>query len=97
MTTYDITDGVEKNDAFCIRVFEQWQYYMLVGLTSLTDIFNPDCIVISGGMCKFIDIQKMQDNINKESVVTDVKVKIARTENSAGMIGAGILAIKQLI
>ncbi len=96
ITTYDITDGVEKNDAFCIRVFEQWLYYMFVGLVSLTDIFNPDCIVISGGMCKFIDVQKMEDNINKESVVTNVKVKIAQTENLAGMIGASILALKQL-
>lgn len=94
ITTYDITDGVEKNDAFSIRVFEQWLHYMFVGLVSLTDIFNPDCIVISGGMCKFIDVQKMEDNINKESVVTDVKVKIAQTENRAGMIGAGILALK---
>ena len=85
---------VKKNDAFSIRVFEQWLHYMFVGLVSLTDIFNPDCIVISGGMCKFIDVQKMEDNINKESVVTDVKVKIAQTENRAGMIGAGILALK---
>ena len=93
ITTYDITDGVAKKDAFSVRVFEQWLYYMFIGLVSLTDIFNPDCIVISGGMCKFIDVQKMEDNINKESVVTDVKVKIAQTENRAGMIGAAILAL----
>lgn len=93
ITTYDITDGVEKGDAFCIKVFEQWQYYMFVGLVSLTDIFNPDCIVISGGMCAFVDINKMEENINSESVVTPVKVKVAQTENRAGMIGAGVLAL----
>lgn len=94
LTTYDITDGVTENDAFCLKVFEQWQYYMFVGLVSLTDIFNPDCIVISGGMCDFVDIQKMEDEINCESVVTSVKVVKAHTKNRAGMIGAGLLALK---
>lgn len=94
ITTYDITDGVEKGDEFSIKVFEQWQYYMFVGLVSLTDIFNPDCIVISGGMCAFVDIEKMEEKINSESVVTPVKVKIAQTENRAGMIGAGVLALE---
>lgn len=45
-------------------------------------------------MCNFIDIKKLEENINKESVVTDVKVKIALTENNAGMIGAGVLALQ---
>ena len=93
ITTYDITDGVEKKDEFCLKVFEQWQYYMFVGLVSLTDIFNPDCIVISGGMCEFVDTQKLEDMINTESVVTPVKVKSALTKNNAGMIGAGLLAL----
>lgn len=94
ITTYDITDGVKNDDAFCRRVFKQWQCYLFVGLVSLTNVFNPDCIVISGGMCKFIDIKKLEENINKESVVTDVKVKVAMTENNAGMIGAGVLALQ---
>lgn len=94
ITTYDITDGVKNDDAFCKRVFEQWQCYLFVGLVSLTNVFNPDCIVISGGMCNFIDIKKLEENINKESVVTDVKVKVAMTENNAGMIGAGVLALQ---
>lgn len=93
ITTYDITDGVEKGDEFSIRVFNQWIDYMFVGLVSLTDIFNPDCIVISGGMCAFVDAEKMEQRINSESVVTDVKVKIAQTKNNAGMIGAGLLAL----
>lgn len=93
LTTYDITDGVSKNDPFSIRVFNQWIEYMYVGLVSLTDIFNPDCIVISGGMCEFVDTQKMEDKINNESVVTPVKVRLAHTKNNAGMIGAGLLAL----
>ena len=94
LTTYDIIDGIKLQDAFSLKVFEQWQYYMLVGLVSLTDIFNPDCIVISGGMCKFIDIKKLEREINEESVVANTVVKVAATENNAGMIGAALLALE---
>ena len=94
ITTYEIMDGVQKNDAFCVRVFNQWVDYIFIGLVSLTDIFNPDCIVISGGMCNYIDTKSLQERINKESVVTDVEVKIAQTENHAGMIGAALLALE---
>ncbi len=95
ITTYDITDGVQAKDAFCIKVFNQWMEYMFVGLVSLTDIFNPDCIVISGGMCNFVDVEQLENKINAESVVTDVKVKLAVTGNNAGMIGAGVLALSR--
>lgn len=94
ITTYDITDGLQAKDAFSVRVFNQWMEYMYIGLVSLTDIFNPDCIVISGGMCNFVDVQQLEDKINAESVVTDVKVKRATTGNNAGMIGAGVLALE---
>lgn len=96
ITTYDITDGKEQGDAFAVRVYNQWIDYMFTGLVSLTDIFNPDCIVISGGMCRFVDAKAMEEKINKESVVADVKVKLAETENNAGMIGAGLLALENL-
>ena len=94
ITTYDITDGLQAKDAFSVIVFNQWMEYMYIGLVSLTDIFNPDCIVISGGMCNFVDVQQLEDKINAESVVTDVKVKRATTGNNAGMIGAGVLALE---
>lgn len=94
-TTYDITDGVEKNDAFSIAVFEMWLKCLETGLVSLTDIFNPDCIVISGGMCRFVDTQKLEQAVNAESVVADTVVRPAKTGNHAGMIGAGVLALGQ--
>ena len=45
-------------------------------------------------MCNYIDTKSLQERINKESVVTDVEVKIAQTENHAGMIGAALLALE---
>lgn len=93
VTSYDIIEGVQKDDSYSKMVFNQWIEYMCLGLTNLTNIFNPDCIVISGGLCEHIDMNYLQDKINSESVVSPVVVKIATTKNNAGMIGAGLLAL----
>ncbi len=93
VTSYDILDGVDKSDAFSKKVFNQWIEYMCLGLTNLTNIFNPDCIVISGGLCEYIDMNYLQNKINAESVVSPVVVRMAATKNNAGMIGAGLLAL----
>lgn len=96
LTTYDITNGVENNDGFCQKVFNQWQEYIFVGLVNLVDIFNPEIIVISGGMGKFARVDELQERINNESVVTPVLVKHAVTGNDAGMIGAALLGLRRI-
>ena len=96
LTTYDITNGVENNDGFCQKVFNQWQEYIFVGLVNLVDIFNPEIIVISGGMGKFARVGELQERINNESVVTPVLVKHAVTGNDAGMIGAALLGLRRI-
>jgi hypothetical protein len=45
-------------------------------------------------MCNFIDIKKLEKEINKESVVANTVVKVATTENNAGMIGAALSALE---
>ena len=96
ITTYDITDGLTKGDKFSELVFEQWQEYIFVGLVSLVDIFNPETVVISGGMGKFADIKRLEEKINNGSVVPDVTVKHAALDNDAGMVGAALLGLRQL-
>ncbi len=94
LTTYDITDGVQKGDMFSIQVFNQWQEYIFVGLVSLVDIFNPEVVVISGGMGKFANIEMLEEKINKESVVAPVKIRHAEMGNDSGMIGAALLGLR---
>ena len=94
LTSYDVIEGVKKNDEFSKKVFEQWEEYIYVGLVSLTDIFDPACIVISGGMGEFVNIKKLEEKVNEELVVPSTKIKLAEMKNNAGMVGAALLAIK---
>ena len=93
ITTYDIIEGVENSDTFSKKVFELWQDHIYAGLVSLVDIFDPECVVISGGMGEFIDIPALETKVNSELVVPPMKLRLAKMKNNAGMIGAALLAL----
>ena len=93
VTTYDVIDGLKTNDKLMTKCFNQWQDDILNGLIGLANIFDPDCIVLSGSMAEFTDTDYLERNINKEIITTPTKVLKATTGNYAGMIGAALLAL----
>lgn len=97
LTTYDIVEGVKNNDKFSLKVYEIWKSDIIRGLINITNIFDPDSIVISGGLCDFIDTEEIENAVNKETVVSPVKIKRALSGNYAGMKGAAILANERFL
>ena len=92
ITTYDIINGLKNGDEYSIKVFNIWKKDLITGLVSITNIFDPETIVISGGMGEFIDTDEIATAVNNEIVVSPVKIKLAKAGNYAGMIGAALLA-----
>ena len=95
ITTYDIIDGLNKNDKFCREVYDRWQEEIICGIISLQNIFDTDSIILSGGMAKFVDYDYVNEVVNKSIVTTPVKIKQAKFDNNSGMIGAAALAVKK--
>ncbi len=95
VTTYDIIEGVKKQDKYSKKVFDLWHDHLLSGLISLTNIFDPESIVISGGMGEFISFQELESQINNSIVVSPIKLLPAAMKNDAGIIGAALLAIQK--
>ena len=95
VTTYDVMDGVKSNDKKMIEIFERWQNDLTMGIIGLANIFDPDCIVLSGSMAQFVDTKKVEDNVNKEIVTTPTSIKIGTAGNFSGMIGVALLAIER--
>ena len=95
ITTYDIIEGVNKGDATMLRAYNIWQNYIIAGLVGLADIFDPDCIVLSGSMGKFCDVEYMQEMVNDEIVTLPTKILHATSGNYAGMIGAVLLGFEK--
>jgi glucokinase len=92
LTTYDIVEGLKKNDPFCQKVHELWEEYIVMGLAILSNIFDPDSIVVSGGMAQFVNFYKVEKELQSRLMVPTVKVLPAKAGNYAGIIGAGSLA-----
>ncbi|MBP3491228.1 ROK family protein, partial [bacterium] len=68
ITTYDV---IEKNDR---KILDKWQDDILAGIIGLSNIFDPDVIVLSGSMAEFVDIDYLEQQANKEIVTTPFKV-----------------------
>lgn len=95
ITTYDIIKGVDEGDSLMLKVFNVWQNYIIAGLIGLADIFDPDCIILSGSMGNFCDVEYMEKIVNDEIVTLPTKILHATSGNYAGMIGAALLAVEK--
>lgn len=92
ITTYDIIAGLKQNDGYSKKVFDIWKNDLITGLINITNIFDTETIVISGGLGEFINTEEIEKAVNSEIVVSPVKIKLAKAGNYSGMIGAALLA-----
>ena len=90
ITTYDV---INSN---MTKIINRWQNDVLAGLIGLANLFDPDIFVLSGSLGQFLDVEFLEQEINKEIVTQPVKVRHATAGNYSGMIGAGLLALEAL-
>ena len=95
VTTYDVIDGVNNNDKKMIEVFNRWQDDLTAGIIGLANIFDPDCVVLSGSMAQFVDAKKIEAEVNKEIVTSPTSIRIGSAGNYSGMIGVALLAMER--
>ena len=95
ITTYDIIAGLKENDEYSEKVFNTWKQDLIIGLINITNIFDPESIILSGGMGEFINTKEIEEAINSEIVVSPVKIKLAKAGNYSGMIGVALLACEK--
>ena len=94
ISTYDVIENKER--PIMKKVLDTWQNDILEGIIGLANIFDPDCVVLSGSMAEFVDIEYLECEANKEIVTTPFKIVKASAGNYSGMIGAALLAIESL-
>ena len=94
VTTYDVMDGVKNGDKKMIEIFDHWINDITIGVNGLVNLFDPDCIVLSGSMAQFVDAKKMEQTVNSDIVTSPTSIRIATAGNYSGMIGAALLAFE---
>ena len=80
-------------------ILERWVDEILLGLSSLTHIFNPACIVLGGGiMVQPLIMELIRKKMTRFIMPSFAHVQIRPAElgNSAGLLGAFHLAAKLL-
>lgn len=89
-TGYDIIEQKSTNPK-ARKAFDEWQGKLLQGLIMLGNIFDPEMIVLSGSLSKFIEYERLNKQANEQILTQPFVLKEAKFENNAGMIGVAML------
>lgn len=90
-------DGWREGDAAANGVVEMYINYLGCGLTNIVNTFQPEMLLIGGGICKEGEnlTKPLEEFIKRESYCIDptrsTKLDIAKLGNDAGIIGAAFL------
>lgn len=87
------------DDPNVMAILDSWVDEIMLGLSSLTHIFNPSCIVMGGGiMVQPLIMEKIRQKKSRFIMPSFCHVQILPAElgNSAGLLGACYLAVQHV-
>ena len=90
-------DGMRADDNAAKQVVNTYIEYLGCGLTNIVNTFQPEVLLIGGGICKEGEnlTKPLEEFIKRESYCIDpnrsTKLDIAKLGNDAGIIGAAYL------
>lgn len=94
----EICDLAKSGDELSIATIKESMYYVGKALSYVSEIFEPECLIIGGGVAKAGDIilNNIIEGYNNFSTMTTVKPKmcLAKLENEAGIYGSMLMAKK---
>ncbi|AZI13378.1 ROK family protein [Avibacterium paragallinarum] len=100
LQAHHIFEYAKKGDHLALQVVDSFTKYLAYGLGVLINIFNPELIVLAGGVAKSADfiIEKIQKFLPHYSLgvsLQNLQIKPSQLLDSAGVKGAAALVIKE--
>jgi glucokinase len=97
----DVVAAAEDGDPDSLRLFEQLGTYLGVGLAGAINTFEPEYIVIGGGLSQgapfFLDRAREEaESRALPASLEKVSIRLAQAGPKAGLIGAGLLALQEV-
>ena len=91
-----VTDMARKGDPDCAALFDDYVYHLCLGLRNLINTYDPEVIVIGGGVSKagqfLLDaIRAMLPTMIFYKDMPYARIELAQLRNDAGIIGAAML------
>lgn len=94
-----VFDCAKKGDYISIAIVDSYVDYLVMGITSLMNTLDPEVIALGGGISSAGDflLDKVKKAAEGQGVFENqqyAEIKIAKSGNDAGLIGAAMLGIK---
>ena len=96
VTAKEVTDLAMQGDEDCSRIFDEYVYHLVLGLTNLINLYDPEVIVLGGGVSHAGDfllnaVRAMLPKYVFFKSMPYARVELAQLTNDAGIIGAAML------
>ncbi|HVS83134.1 MAG TPA: ROK family protein [Pyrinomonadaceae bacterium] len=100
LTSENICSAAIEDDELALDVFRRMGAYLGVAMANVVNIFNPEMVVIGGGVAAAWDlfVQPAREEIMKRAFpVPAERCQIVRAEcgDDAGLLGAALLALRK--
>ncbi|MEN1935995.1 ROK family protein [Paenibacillus sp. 102] len=100
ITGEEIIERINSGEQLAKDVYEQFLQYVVTGLVNITHMFNPELIIIGGGIAEQGESFLKQIQERFQQTIMDIYQKktnivLAALHNDAGMYGACYLALNR--
>lgn len=102
ITAEDVVAAAKSGDALAREVLARASHYLGVGLVNVVNIFNPEMIIISGGLGEVgnLLLDPARDMVNERAFgisARSVRIVPAELGNDAGIYGAAVYANEHIV
>ena len=96
-----VIDLAKEGDPDCEKLFDNYVYHLGVGLANLINLYDPEIIVLGGGVSKAGDflldkVRALMPELVFFRTMPYAEIKIASLSNDAGIIGAAMLGKQEV-
>jgi glucokinase len=89
-------DAAKQGDETGKKVVDQYIKYLATGLVNIINAFQPEVLVIGGGVCKEGEylLKPLKSLVSREiygKLAKQTQIKVAQMGNDAGIVGAALL------
>lgn len=101
LTPKRIDEAAQAGDALAQEVFEETGYYLGIGIGNAVNIFNPELVVLGGGIRKATGLlaaaERSMRNHTVHSIARNCRIVEAALGDDAGVMGAAELAWRKTV
>ncbi len=92
LTGKELFIAAQNGDVFAIKQYEEEGVYLGVGIANLFNLFDPDILVLGGGVTKAKDFfhEKMMETINSRAIqfVSEERIRYSKLNDRVVLYGA---------